>query len=131
MSHDYTHCLDYTKDCPKDCFRAQLQRDIEKRRSEFIGAPLTYSHLGSTVECKLVRENKMDDLISRKVAIDAIVDKGATGDSEVKCLSCGHRIAERPFEVYCNIMCKWVNEKDYCTMFEPRTHEGREPKWMI
>lgn len=38
---------------------------------------------------------------------------------EVKCLSCGHRIAERPFEVYCNIMCKWVNEKDYCTMFEP------------
>ena len=21
--------------------------------------------------------------------------------------------------VYCNIMCKWVYEKDYCTMFEP------------
>lgn len=41
-----------------------------------------------------------------------------TGDLKVKCLSCGHHIAERPFEVYCNIMCKWVNEKDYCTMFE-------------
>ena len=40
-------------------------------------------------------------------------------DPEVKCLFCGHRIAERPFEVYCNIMCKWVNEKDCCTMFEP------------
>jgi len=59
------------------------------------------------------------DCISREAAIDAIVDKGATGDSEVKCLSCGHHVAEKPFEVYCNIMCKWVNEKDYCAMFEP------------
>ena len=60
-----------------------------------------------------------NDCISRQAAIDVIVDKGAIGDSEVKCFFCGHRIAERPFEVYCNIMCKWVNEKDYCTMFEP------------
>ena len=37
----------------------------------------------------------------------------------VTCLSCGHHIEERPYEVYCNVMCKWVNEKDYCTMFEP------------
>ncbi len=41
-------------------------------------------------------------------------------DPEVKCLSCEHHIAERPFEVYCNIRCKWVNEKDYCIMFEPK-----------
>lgn len=54
--------------------------------------------------------------------IDAIVDKEAIGDSEVKCLYCGHHVAERPFEVYCNIMCKWVIEEGYCTMFEPRTH---------
>lgn len=47
-------------------------------------------------------------------------------DPEVKCLSCGHHIAERPFEVYCNIMCKWVNEKDYCTMFEPRQGKMRK-----
>lgn len=39
--------------------------------------------------------------------------------AEVKCLYCGHHIMERPFEVYCNIMCKWFNEKDYCAMFEP------------
>lgn len=61
----------------------------------------------------------MNNPIGRQSAIDVIVDKGATGDSEVKCLFCGHHIAERPFEVYCNIMCKWVNEKDYCTIFEP------------
>ena len=48
-------------------------------------------------------------------AIDTIVDKGA----EVKCLFCGHHIAERPCEVYCNIMCEWVHEKACCTMFEP------------
>lgn len=57
----------------------------------------------------------MDDTISRQ----AIDDKVAAGDSEVKCLFCGHHIAERPFEVYCNIICKWVNVKDYCTMFKP------------
>lgn len=51
----------------------------------------------------------MTDYISRQATI---------GGSEVKCFSCGHHIAERPFEVYCNIMCKWVNEKDYCTIFE-------------
>lgn len=53
MNHDYAHCLDYTPNCPKECFRAQLQRDLEERRSEFIGVPLTCSHLGGTVECKL------------------------------------------------------------------------------
>lgn len=37
----------------------------------------------------------------------------------VACLFCGHHIAERPFEVYCNIMCEWVHEKACCTMFEP------------
>lgn len=61
----------------------------------------------------------MADLIDRQAKINAIVDKGTTGHPEVKCLFCGHHIAERPFEVYCNIMCKWVNEKDYCTMFKP------------
>ena len=61
----------------------------------------------------------MSDLINSQVAIDAIVDKGATSDSEVKCLFCGYHIAERPYEVYCKVMCKWVNEKDCCAMFEP------------
>ena len=29
MNHDYAHCIDYTKDCPKDCFRAQLTSDLK------------------------------------------------------------------------------------------------------
>ena len=55
-----------------------------------------------------------EDLIRRQAAEDY-----TECNPEVKCLSCGHHIAERPLEVYCNIMCKWVYEKDYCTMFEP------------
>ena len=50
------------------------------------------------------------------------------GNPEVKCLFCGHHIAERPFEVYCNIMCKWVNEKDYCTLFKPDTRRVENGK---
>jgi hypothetical protein len=30
MNHDYAHCIDCTDDCPKDCFRAQLVRDLDK-----------------------------------------------------------------------------------------------------
>lgn len=56
MNHDYAHCLDYTENCPKECFRAQLQRDIEEHRSEFVGVPLTYARLGGTIECKLVKD---------------------------------------------------------------------------
>ena len=72
MNHDYAHCIDYTKDCPKECFRAELQRDIEENRSMFIGVPLAYSHIRDTEECKLVKEKKMDDTISRKAAIDVM-----------------------------------------------------------
>ena len=30
MNHDYVHCLDYTEDCPEECFRAMLVRDLQK-----------------------------------------------------------------------------------------------------
>ena len=30
MLHDYAHCCNYTADCPEDCFRAQLVRDLYK-----------------------------------------------------------------------------------------------------
>ena len=28
MNHDYAHCSDYRKDCPKDCFRAQITKEL-------------------------------------------------------------------------------------------------------
>ncbi len=79
MNHDYAHCLDYTENCPMDCFRAELKRDIEENRSEFIGVPLTYAHLAGTDECKLVKDKdvtcKMSfetDCIGRQAAIEEI-----------------------------------------------------------
>lgn len=46
-------------------------------------------------------------------------DKKSADEPEwVQCLNCGHHKEERPFEVYCNLLCKWVNEKDYCSRFE-------------
>ena len=53
MCHDYCHCQDYNpKECPKDCFRAQLAKDLE-RRYDLIGIPLTYGFLRGTGECPL------------------------------------------------------------------------------
>lgn len=61
MNHDYAHCLDYTKDCPKECFRAELQRDIAENRSEFVGVPMTYAHLRGKEECELVNDTDVTD----------------------------------------------------------------------
>lgn len=72
---------------------------------------------------KHIEKKRQDALMMDDTREASIIMRGMDlGEAVVKCLSCGHRIAERPFEAYCNIMCKWVNEKDYCTMFEPRTH---------
>lgn len=106
MNHDYAHCLDYTENCPKDCFRAELQRDIEETRSEFIGVPMAYSHLGSTVECKLVMEKKMDHLIRRQDAIDCVT-VGA------KPTTIRGRIAELP-----SAQSEWNNHTVACMLAE-------------
>ena len=45
MNHDYAHCSDFTERCPKDCFRAQLERDLKARAAELSGMPISYSSL--------------------------------------------------------------------------------------
>lgn len=50
MNHDYAHCLDFTNDCPKDCFRAQLVRDL-KKRTDLLGLPFSWMHFRGTDEC--------------------------------------------------------------------------------
>ena len=90
MNHDYCHCLDYTKDCPKGCFRAQLQRDIEENRSEFIGVPMTYSHLGGTEECKLVKDKDVTCKMSLELPCDGCKFVG-TIDTEFPCSRCIRR----------------------------------------
>ena len=51
MNHDYAHCSDYRKDCPKECFRAQLVRDL-KQRTDLFGLPFTWMSFKGTKECK-------------------------------------------------------------------------------
>lgn len=63
MNHDYAHCLDYTKDCPKDCFRAQLQKDLEENQSKLIGVPMTYAHLGRTIECQFAKDKNITNKV--------------------------------------------------------------------
>ena len=49
MNHDYAHCADFTDDCPQDCFRAQLVRDLENIP---IWYRVSWMHLKDTDECK-------------------------------------------------------------------------------
>lgn len=50
MNHDYAHCLDFKDDCPSECFRAQLSRDLEN----IIPIPywVSWMHFKGTEECK-------------------------------------------------------------------------------
>ena len=54
MNHDnYAHCIDFTDNCPKDCFRAQLVRDLNDHRDKYPPTyPVSWMHLLGTNECK-------------------------------------------------------------------------------
>ena len=46
MNHDYAHCADFTEDCSKECFRAQLAKDLKP------GMIVSFMSLKDTEECK-------------------------------------------------------------------------------
>ena len=59
MNHDYTQCIDFTDDCPKDCFRAQLMRDFELNWKKYINIPISYAHFKHEEGiCEFLKENK-------------------------------------------------------------------------
>lgn len=51
MNHDYAHCLDFSKDCPSKCFRAELVRDLH-RRNDLWAKPVSWMHFRGMEECK-------------------------------------------------------------------------------
>lgn len=57
MNHDYAHCLDYSKDCPKKCFRGELVRDLQER-TDLVGIPLTWANLEGTQYCEKTKKDK-------------------------------------------------------------------------
>lgn len=52
MNHDNSHCLDFKDYCPKDCYRAELVRDLEKIDPTMM-FPVTWTTFKDTEECKL------------------------------------------------------------------------------
>lgn len=56
MNHDYAHCADFQKDCPKDCFRAQLVRDLDDNGT-LKGAWISWMNFRKTDECILRKIN--------------------------------------------------------------------------
>lgn len=58
MNHDYAHCMDYRDDCPMECFRARLTRDLNNR-TDLPWKPYSWMHFNGTDECK--REESQHD----------------------------------------------------------------------
>ena len=51
MNHDYAHCMDYKDDCPTECFRARLTKDL-RNRTNLPWKPYSWMHFKGTDECK-------------------------------------------------------------------------------
>ena len=51
MNHDYAHCMDYTDDCPKECFRAQITKDL-MQWTNTKGILFSWMSFKGTDECK-------------------------------------------------------------------------------
>lgn len=63
MNHDYTHCSDYSVDCPKECFRARLTNDLEHKFEHKLELlkymTVSWAHFKGTSECE--RKEAEDD----------------------------------------------------------------------
>ena len=49
MNHDNAHCIDFKDDCPEECYRAQLVRDLEQN---YPNMAVSWMDLKGTEECK-------------------------------------------------------------------------------
>ena len=59
MNHDYEHCADFRGDCPQECFRAKLVRDLGMR-SDLIAKPVSWMHFKGGIECPKTRKEGAD-----------------------------------------------------------------------
>ena len=55
MNHDYAHCMDYNVDCPEECFRGQLVKEL---RSSNQCMTVSWMRFKGTDEC--MKERKYD-----------------------------------------------------------------------
>lgn len=54
MNHDYAHCLDQTENCPKNCFRRQLNDDLKRNPQKYI----SWMHFRDSGMCQIEEEEK-------------------------------------------------------------------------
>ena len=54
MNHDYGHCLDANRKCPKECFRKQLNEDLKTNPQPYV----SWMHFVGTKECKKGEEDE-------------------------------------------------------------------------
>ena len=57
MNHDYAHCLDQTKSCPKNCFRRQLNEDLKHIEGYGIGW-ISWMHFRGAGVCQIEEEEE-------------------------------------------------------------------------
>lgn len=60
LNHDCCHCFDFKMDCPGDCYRAQLERDLDSPDNSLHPIFLSYAHLEGTKECKRKKGEQTD-----------------------------------------------------------------------
>ena len=65
MNHDYAHCADFTTKCPKNCFRAKLERDLRTNHFTYGGMLISYVHFKESGMCQMDDEGE-DDVIHAK-----------------------------------------------------------------
>ena len=58
MNHDATHCLDWSEECPKKCYRAMLTEELKRI---YYPLPVSWAHFDGTRECEKRREDERLD----------------------------------------------------------------------
>lgn len=58
MNHDYAHCLDFKPSCPRACFRAKLERDLQKNKEQYIGMTFSYMRFRGCGLCQIDEEEQ-------------------------------------------------------------------------
>lgn len=61
MNHDYAHCADFKPSCPRNCFRAKLERDLRTNGMNYVGIPISYVHFKESGMCQMEWEGEDDE----------------------------------------------------------------------
>ena len=91
MNHDNAHCVNWTKDCPEDCFRGQLTKEYMK--PDYPVSPVSWVNLYGTEECPLITPGERKYHVSYMVVYDDVVTaKSPVEAAEIVAASCPYDV---------------------------------------